>query len=89
MKLLPFAPAGETEPQVRASEVASPSYRIDNVKGRCAVDVEWQAKDGNLDRDIAAYRALYDAGTAGALCDDATRERLRTIGESYDWDLGR
>ena len=44
------------------SEVASPSYRIDNVKGRVALDVEWHAKDGNLDRDIAAYRALYEAG---------------------------
>ena len=27
-----------------------------------ALDVEWNAKDGNLDRDVGAYRALYDAG---------------------------
>ena len=26
-----------------------------------ALDVEWNAKDGNLDRDIGAYRSLYDA----------------------------
>lgn len=42
--------------------VVAPSYLIDNLKGQVAVDVEWHAKDGNLDRDIAAYRALYDAG---------------------------
>jgi hypothetical protein len=33
-----------------------------DVKGRVALDVEWHAKDGNLDRDIVAYRALDDAG---------------------------
>ena len=27
----------------------------------------------------------YENGVAGALCDDATRERLRSIGESFDW----
>jgi aminodeoxyfutalosine deaminase len=30
-------------------------------------------------------RAFYDAGVAGALCDDATRERLKAVGEGYDW----
>jgi aminodeoxyfutalosine deaminase len=30
-------------------------------------------------------RAAYEAGVAGALCDDATRERLRSIGSAYDW----
>jgi aminodeoxyfutalosine deaminase len=30
-------------------------------------------------------RAAYEAGVAGALCDDETRERLRQIGELFDW----
>ncbi len=30
-------------------------------------------------------RAFYDAGVAGALCDEATRGRLREIGERFDW----
>ncbi len=30
-------------------------------------------------------KALYDAGVEGALCDEETRERLRAIGEAYDW----
>jgi aminodeoxyfutalosine deaminase len=37
-------------------------------------------------RDLGADpRELYFAGVEGALCDDATRERLRAIGEAYDW----
>lgn len=31
-------------------------------------------------------RALFDAGIAGALCDDATKDRLRAVADVYDWD---
>lgn len=37
-------------------------YLVDNRKGKVVVDVEWNAKDGNLDRDMAAYRAWHEAG---------------------------
>jgi restriction endonuclease BglII len=60
--VMPFREAGEGSPIVRTTEVRNEGYKVDNVKGRMAVDVEWNAKDGNLDRDISAYRALYDAG---------------------------
>jgi aminodeoxyfutalosine deaminase len=30
-------------------------------------------------------RSFYDAGVVGALCDDVARERLRQIGDSFDW----
>ena len=30
-------------------------------------------------------RSAYTAGLEGALCDEATRERLRTIGDAFDW----
>jgi aminodeoxyfutalosine deaminase len=30
-------------------------------------------------------RAFYDAGVAGALCDDGTKDQLKTIGERFDW----
>jgi len=52
--------------EVLVSEVNSEGYKVDNFKGRIALDVEWNAKDGNLDRDIGAYRALYDAGVIDA-----------------------
>lgn len=44
------------------STVSNAGFEVDNMKRRVAVDVEWNAKDGNLDRDLAAYRALYDLG---------------------------
>ena len=30
-------------------------------------------------------RRAYENGVAGALCDDTTRKRLRSIGVSFDW----
>ncbi|MCO7148288.1 BglII/BstYI family type II restriction endonuclease [Bifidobacterium longum] len=42
------------------------SYWVDNRKGRVLVDIEWNAKDGNLDRDLAAYRAWHEAGLIDA-----------------------
>lgn len=42
-------------------ETLNQGYKVDNFRDRVALDVEWNAKDGNLDRDISAYRALYDA----------------------------
>jgi aminodeoxyfutalosine deaminase len=31
-------------------------------------------------------RGFYEAGVAGALCDEATKARLAAIGEAFDWD---
>ena len=31
-------------------------------------------------------RSFYEAGLEGALCEEATRARLREIGEAFDWD---
>jgi hypothetical protein len=42
--------------------VANDGFEVDNFKARVALDVEWNAKDGNLDRDLSAYRALYEMG---------------------------
>lgn len=50
------------DPVFLESTVASEGFEVDNMKGRVAIDVEWNAKDGNLDRDLSAYRALYDVG---------------------------
>jgi len=41
-------------------------YLVDNFKGRVALDVEWNAKDGSLDRDLSAYRAWHEAGVISA-----------------------
>lgn len=55
---------GEVATERETSSV-SLGYLVDNVKDRIALDVEWHAKDGNLDRDVSAYRAFYD----GAIID--------------------
>lgn len=57
-------------------------YLVDNVKGRVALDVEWNAKDGNLDRDLSAYRAWHEAGIiTAAVIITKDREPLKHLAE--------
>jgi hypothetical protein len=51
---------GELEP------VYQEGYLVDNFKNRIVLDVEWNAKDGNLDRDLASYRSWHEAGVIAA-----------------------
>jgi aminodeoxyfutalosine deaminase len=60
---------------------------------RCSISTDDPAMfDTDLSRDYAAATSLglppqlfYDAGLAGALCDEQTKARLRAVGDAYDW----
>ncbi len=66
LRVRPYRAAGETKTVEIVASGRSLGYLVDNVKDRVALDVEWHAKDGNLDRDTGAYRAFYDAGIIDA-----------------------
>lgn len=55
-------PLGLRAEELKISESYQKGYSVDNVKGRIALDVEWNPKDGNLDRDFSAYRAWHEEG---------------------------
>lgn len=60
-----FVRSGGSEHAQQVREVPtiySEGFRVDNHKGRMIVDVEWNAKDGNLDRDLSAYRSWHELG---------------------------
>jgi aminodeoxyfutalosine deaminase len=59
----------------------------------CSISTDDPAMfDTDLTRDYHAARSLgvhpsaaFEAGLAGALCDEATRDRLRELGNRFDW----
>ncbi len=89
LRIMPYKPAGETKAEVITTPVSNKGYKVDNFKGRVALDLEWNAKDGNLDRDIGAYRALYEAGfiDVGVIV-TRTQDELRAFATQLRLDAG-
>lgn len=82
---------------VRAGAVPSleehPLPRLLEAGVTCSISTDDPAMfDTDLSREYATAatlgadpQAAFNAGVAGALCDDETRERLRRIGRNYGW----
>jgi aminodeoxyfutalosine deaminase len=83
---------------VRTGAVASidehPLPRLVEAGVRCSVSTDDPVMfDTDLTREYAAAEALgldprrlYDTAVASALCDEETRARLETVGESFAWE---
>jgi aminodeoxyfutalosine deaminase len=77
-----------------ASLAEHPLPRLVAAGVRCSISTDDPAMfDTDLTRDYEAAaslgvspRAAYEAGVAGALCDDETRARLQQIGDAFGWD---
>lgn len=66
LEVFPWKEGPAQESVTFEEEIAdAEGHKIDCVKGRAAVDIEWNPKDGNLDRDIANYVALHTGGMLG------------------------
>ena len=82
---------------VRTGAVASfeehPLPRLVEAGVRCSISTDDPAMfDTDLTREYQAAASLgvdprtaYEAGVEGALCDEATRARLRAAGDAFDW----
>ncbi|HEX7292036.1 MAG TPA: adenosine deaminase [Conexibacter sp.] len=73
---------GHQLPQLLAAGVACTVNTDDPTFFSCDLEAEHAAA-----RSLGADpRALFDAGIAGALCDEATKQRLRALGDAHRWD---
>lgn len=82
LRRTPLRSAGEKTLPAIITETKNEGYKVDNFRDRIALDVEWNAKDGNLDRDIGAYRSLYDAALIDAGVMITRTLDLRDLGRS-------
>jgi aminodeoxyfutalosine deaminase len=91
--VLDISPVSNVRTGAVASLAEHPLPRLVESGVRCSISTDDPAMfDTDLARDYAAAgslgvdpRTAFEAGVAGALCDDASRERLRAVGEAFEW----
>src|SRR5215211_2191839 len=92
--VLDVCPISNVRTGAVSSLEAHPLRELVTAGVHCSVSTDDPAMfDTDLTRDYEAAaslglspRAAYEAGVRGALCDGATRARLREIGEDFDWN---
>jgi aminodeoxyfutalosine deaminase len=91
--VLDVCPISNLRTRAVASLAEHPLPQLVAAGVRCSISTDDPAMFGtDLTRDYEAAeslgvtpRACYEAGLDGALCDEATRARLRSVGEAFDW----
>ena len=91
--VLDVSPVSNVRTGAVASLAEHPLPKLVEAGALCSISTDDPAMfDTDLTRDYEAAaalgvgpRAAFEAGRAGALCDEATRDRLRGLGDSFDW----
>jgi len=91
--VLDVSPVSNVRTGAVGSLAEHPLPKLVEAGALCSISTDDPAMfDTDLTHDYEAARSLgvgaraaFEAGLAGALCDDATRERLRQLGNSFDW----
>jgi aminodeoxyfutalosine deaminase len=91
--VLDVCPISNLRTRVVPSLAEHPLPQLVSAGVACSVSTDDPAMfDTDLSTDYAAAvslgvsaRQCFDAGLRGALCDEATRDELRRIGEQFDW----
>lgn len=83
--------AFDTQIVVDQQQINSPTHKVDCVKNRVALEIEWSNKDPFYDRDLNNFRLLFDlrAISAGVIItkSDELSEIFKQLGEwtKYGW----
>jgi aminodeoxyfutalosine deaminase len=93
--VLDVCPISNVRTRAVASLEAHPLPQLVAAGVRCSISTDDPAMFGtdlSADYDAAVRlglspRAAYEAGLAGALCDETTKARLRAIGDAHDWQV--
>lgn len=91
--VLDVTPVSNVRTRAVASLAEHPLPKLVEAGVLCSISTDDPAMfDTDLTRDYEAARSLgvdpgtaFEAGLAGALCGDATRDRLRELGDRFDW----
>jgi aminodeoxyfutalosine deaminase len=94
--VLDVTPVSNVRTGVVGSLEEHPLPRLVEAGVRCTVSTDDPVMfDTDLTREYAAVealgldpRSLYETALAGALCDEATRARLREVGAAFSWSGG-